>query len=73
MVLDLHEIRVHGLRVQTQSHKCIYGRRFGDELESPRLLVLELNDFVVTANDLVAFVLGSLEVRMLSVKNHYWK
>jgi hypothetical protein len=58
MVLNLHKLRIHSVRVQTQRNKRIDRGRFGDNLESPRLLVLELDDFVVAADDLVAFVLG---------------
>jgi hypothetical protein len=58
VVLDLHEFRVYSLRIQTQSHKSIDRSGFRNELECPRLLVLELDDFVVAADDLVAFVLG---------------
>jgi hypothetical protein len=65
MVLHLNEIRINSLRIQTQRHKSINRRRFGDELESPRLLVLELDDFVVAADDLVAFVLGTGEYKLI--------
>jgi hypothetical protein len=62
MVLDLHKLRVYSLRIQTQRHKSINRRRFGNELESPRLLIFELDDFVVAADDLVALVLGPVHV-----------
>jgi hypothetical protein len=62
MVLDLHKLRVYSLRIQTQRHKSINRRRFRDELESPRLLVLELDDLVVAADDLVALVLRPVHV-----------
>ena len=66
VVLNLHKLRVYGLRVQTQSNKSIDRGRFGDDLERPRLLILELDDLVVTADDLVAFVLGVYSIRVLS-------
>jgi len=61
-VLDLHKLRVYSLRIQTQRHKSINRGSFRDELESPRLLVFELDDFVVAADDLVALVLGPVHV-----------
>ena len=66
VVLNLHKLRVYGLRVQTQSNKSIDRGRFGDDLERPRLLILELDDLVVTADDLVAFVLGVYSIHVLS-------
>jgi hypothetical protein len=65
MVLHLNEIRINSLRVQTQRHKSIDRSSFRDKLESPRLLVLELDDFVVAADDLVAFVLGTGEYKLI--------
>ena len=66
VVLNLHKLRVYGLRVQTQSNKSIDRGRFGDDLERPRLLILELDDLIVTADDLVAFVLGVYSIHVLS-------
>jgi len=65
VVLDLHELRVYGLRIQTQSHESIDRGSFRDELESPRLLVLELDDFVVAADDLVAFVFRAGKYKLI--------
>ena len=66
VVLNLHKLRVYGLRVQTQSNKSIDRGRFGDNLECPRLLVLELDDLVVAANYLVALVLGLFSIHVQS-------
>jgi hypothetical protein len=65
MVLHLNEIRINSLRVQTQRHKSIDRSSFRDELESPRLLVLELDDFVVAADDLVAFVFRAGKYKLI--------
>jgi hypothetical protein len=69
MVLHLNEIRINSFRVQTQRHKSIDRSSFRDKLESPRLLVLELDDFVVAADDLVAFVLGTGEYKLIQHTN----
>lgn len=61
VVLHLDEIRVHGVRVEAERDQGVDGSRLGDDLESPGLLVLELDHVLVVADDFVALVFGVLE------------
>merc|ERR1711939_481466 len=61
VVLDPDEVAVDSFWVERESHESVDSCSLRDDLERPGLLVLELDDFVVTANDLIAFILGSFE------------
>jgi hypothetical protein len=61
VVLHLDEVRVHGVRVEAERDQCVDGGRLGDDLESPGLLVLELDHVLVVADDFVALVFGVFE------------
>lgn len=61
VVLDLDEIRVDSIRIQTQRDQRIDGGRLRDDLERPALLILELNEILVVLDHFVALVLGFLE------------
>jgi hypothetical protein len=61
VIFHLDEVRVHSVRVEAEGDQRIDRSRLGDDLESPRLLVLELDHFVVAPDDFVALVLRFLE------------
>ena len=61
VILDHHELGIPRLRVQAQAHETRDGGRLGDETERPGLLVLELDELVVGADDFVGFVDGRFE------------
>merc|ERR1711939_1239255 len=56
VVLDPDEVAVDSFWVERECHKSVDSCSLRDDLERPGLLVLELDDFVVTANDLIAFI-----------------
>lgn len=61
MIFHANEIAVHSLGVERQGDECGDGCGLGDDLEGPGLFVLELDYFVVRADDFVAFVFGGFE------------
>jgi hypothetical protein len=61
VIFHLDEVRVHSVGVEAEGDQRVNRGRLGDDLESPRLLVLELDHFVVAPDDFVALVLGFLE------------
>jgi hypothetical protein len=61
VVLHLAEIRVDGVGIEAEGYQCVDSGRLGNDLESPRLLVLELDHVFVAADDFVALVLGLFE------------
>ena len=61
VVLHLDKVRVYGVRVEAERDQCVDGGRLGDDFESPGLLVLELDDVFVAADDFVALVFGVFE------------
>lgn len=61
MVLDLNEVRIYSIRVQTQRDEGVDSRRLGDDLERPALLVLELDQVLVVLDHFVALIFGFFE------------
>lgn len=61
MILDLHELGIARVRVQTQTDEARDRCRFGDEPERPGLLVFELDERRVGADYLVGVVCGGGE------------
>lgn len=61
VVLDLNEIGVDSIRIQTQRDQRIDSGRLRDDLERPALLVLELDQVLVVLDHFVTLVLGLFE------------
>lgn len=61
VVLHLNEVRVHSVRVKAERDQRVDSGGLGNDLESPGLLVLELDHVLVVADDFVALVLGFFE------------
>jgi len=57
----LDEVRVHGVRVETERDQRVDSCCLGNSFECPGLLVLELDNVLVVADDFVALVLGFFE------------
>jgi hypothetical protein len=61
VVLHLNEVRIHGVRVETERDQGVDGGCLGDDFESPGLFVFELYDVFIVADDFVALVFGVFE------------
>jgi hypothetical protein len=61
VILNLHEVAILGRRVQRQRDEPGDSRCLWDQTERPRLLVLELDELVVGADDLVRLVDAGVE------------
>jgi hypothetical protein len=61
VVFNLNEVRVDGVRVERKRDNSIDRSSLGDDLECPRLFILELDQVAVVSKDLVSLILAGFE------------